>query len=149
MFVYELSGCGFESSCSHLNYHNGFDINSIHKDTNNKYDLNGFDRNGRHKDTNNKYDLNGFDRNGVHEYTKNGYDIIGFDRNSIHKDTKNEYDPNGYDINGINKYTNTFLNRKNLVRDDIYNNISWLKNKTEFLELYDEIIKKRRIYWNC
>ena len=40
--------------------------------------------------------------------------------------------------NGVNKYTNTFLNRKNFVRDDIYNNISWLTNKNEFLKLYGE-----------
>ena len=45
------------------------------------------------------------------------------------------------DINGINKDTGTFLNRENLVRDDISYNINWLKNKDKFLKLYDEIIK--------
>ena len=61
--------------------------------------------------------------------------------NGINKDTKTKYDLDGYDINGINKDTGTFLNRKNLVRDDISYNINWLKNKDEFLKLYDEIIK--------
>ena len=45
------------------------------------------------------------------------------------------------DVNGINKDTGTFLNRENLVRDDISYNINWLKNKDKFLKLYDEIIK--------
>ena len=61
--------------------------------------------------------------------------------NGINKDTKTKYDLDGYDINDINKDTGTFLNRKNLVRDYISYNINWLKNKDEFLKLYDEIIK--------
>ena len=60
----------------------------------------------------------------------------------MHKDTKNEYDPNGFDINDMHKDTGTFLNKKNLVRNDILNNINWLKNKNEFLKLYNKIIKK-------
>ena len=94
------------------------------------------------KDTKNRYNFNGFNRNGVHKFTKDKYDCLGFDINGIHKDTKNKYDPDGYDINGINKNTGTFLNRKNLVRNDIFYNIRWLKDKNEFLKLYDEIIKK-------
>ena len=66
---------------------------------------------------------------------------MGFDINGINKDTKNKYDPDGYDINGINKDTDTFLNRENLVRDDISYNINWSKNKDDFLKLYNEIIK--------
>ena len=61
--------------------------------------------------------------------------------NGINKATKNKYGPACYDINGVNKDTGTFLNRRNLVRDDIYYNINWLKNKDDFIELYDTIIK--------
>ena len=35
-----------------------------------------------------------------------------------------------------------FKIKKNLIRDDILNNIYWLENKSEFLKLYDEIIKQ-------
>ena len=56
--------------------------------------------------------------------------------------TNDKYDPDGFEINGINKDTGTFLNRRNFARDDIYNNINWLENKNEFLNLYKEIIKK-------
>ena len=34
-----------------------------------------------------------------------------------------------------------FLIKKNLIRDDILQNIDWLKNKNEFLKLNDKIIK--------
>ena len=88
-----------------------------------KNGLNGFDINGKHKDTNNEYDPNGFDINGRH------------------KNTKNKYDPNGFDIKGIHRDTGTFLNKENDIRKDISKNINWLKNKNEFLKLYDEIIK--------
>ena len=58
--------------------------------------------------------------------------------NGINKDTKNKYDLDGYDINGIKKDSGTFLNTENLVRDDISYNINWLKNKYDFLKLYDK-----------
>ena len=35
----------------------------------------------------------------------------------------------------------TFLDKKNDIRKDISKNINWLKDKDEFLKLYDEIIK--------
>ena len=50
-------------------------------------------------------------------------------------------DPNGSDIKGIHRDTGTFLNKENDIRKDISKNINWLKNKNEFLKLYDEIIK--------
>ena len=114
----------------------------MHKDTKNEYDPNGFDINSMHKDTKNEYNPNGFNKNGMHKDTKNKYNLNGFDINGRQKDTKNEYDPNGFDINGMHKDSGIFLNKKNLVRNDLLNNINWLKNKNEFLKLYDEIIKK-------
>ena len=85
--------------------------------------INGFDINGKHKDTNDEYDPNGFDI----YYT--------------HKDTDYIHDPNGFNINGKHKDTGTFLDKKNDIRKDILKNINWLKDKNEFLKLYDEIIK--------
>ena len=35
----------------------------------------------------------------------------------------------------------TFLDKKNDIRKDISKNINWLKDKDEFLKLYNEIIK--------
>ena len=64
-----------------------------------------------------------------------------FDMNGKHKGTNNEHDPNGFDINGKHRDTNTFLNKENGIRKDISKNINWLKDKNEFLKLYDEIIK--------
>ena len=120
---------------------NGFDIKGIHIDTNNEYDPNGFDINGKHKDTNNEYDPNGFDIYCTHKDTDDIYDLNGFDINGKHKDTKNKYDLNGFDINGKHKDTNTLLNKENVIRKDISKNINWLKDKNEFLKLYNEIIK--------
>ena len=37
--------------------------------------------------------------------------------------------------------TDTFLDKKNDIRKDISKNINWLKDKDEFLKLYNEIIK--------
>ena len=108
-----------------------------------KYDLNGFDTNGKHKDTNNEYDPNGFDIYYIHKDNDDIYDLNGFDINGKHKDTSNEYDPNGFDIKGIHRDTSTFLNKENDIRKDISKNINWLKNKNEFLKLYNEIIKNR------
>ena len=72
---------------------------------------------------------------------KKKYDLNGFDINGKHKDTKNKYDPNGFDIKGKHKDTDTFLNKENDIRKDISKNINWLKDKNEFLKLYDEIIE--------
>ena len=69
------------------------------------------------------------------------YDPNGFDINGKHKETKDKYDPNGFDINGKHKDTGTFLDKKNDIRKDISKNINWLKDKDEFLNLFDEIIK--------
>ena len=44
-------------------------------------------------------------------------------------------------MKGIHRDTGTFFNKKNDVRKDISENINWLKNKNEFLKLYNEIIK--------
>ena len=55
--------------------------------------------------------------------------------------SKKSYDPNGFDINGKHKDTGTFLNKENDIRKDISKNINWLKDKDEFLKLYDEINK--------
>ena len=54
-------------------------------------------------------------------------------------DTNDKYNPNGFDINRKHKDTGTFLDKKNDIRKDISKN--WLKDKDEFLKLYDEIIK--------
>ena len=64
--------------------------------------------------------------------TKTKYNSNGFDKDGKHKDTKTKYDPNGFDRDGKHKDTGIFLNKKN---------INWLKNKDEFLKLYNEIIK--------
>ena len=93
------------------------------------------------KDTKNKYDPNGFDIYYTHKDTDDIYDPNGFDVNGKHKDAKNKYDSNGFDINGRHKDTDTFLDKKNVIREDVSKNINWLKNKGEFLKLYDEIIK--------
>ena len=87
---------------------------NIDKDTETKYDSNGFDKDGKHKDTKTKYDSNDFDKDGKY------------------KDTKTKYDSNGFDKDGKHKDTGIFLNKKN---------INWLKNKDEFLKLYNEIFK--------
>ena len=60
------------------------------------------------------------------------YDSNGFDKDCKHKDTKTKYDSNGFDKDGKHKDTGIFLNKKS---------INWLKNKGEFLKLYNEIIK--------
>ena len=120
---------------------NGFNINGKHKETNDKYDTYGFDINGKHKDTNDKYDLNGFDIYYTHKDTDYIYDPNGFHINGKHKETKDKYDPNGFDKNGKNKNTGTFFDKRNDIRKDISKNINWLKDKDEFLKLYDEIIK--------
>ena len=120
---------------------NGFNINGIHKDTNNEYDPNGFDINKIHKDTKNKYNLNGFNIYRLHKDTNEIYNPNGFDINKLHKDTNKKYDKDGFDINGINKDTGTFFNKKNYIRKDISKNINWLKDKNEFLKLYNDIIK--------
>ena len=111
------------------------------KKTKKKYDPNGFDINGKHEDTKNKYDPNGFDIYYTHKDTDDIYDLNGFDINGRHKGTKNKYDPNGFDIKGIHRDTGSFLNKENDIRKDISKNINWLKDKNEFLKLYDEIIK--------
>ena len=110
-------------------YSKSFGKDGIHKDTGTKYDLSGFDKDG-------------FDKNVKHEDTDEIYNPNGFDINGINKDTGKKYDPNGFDINGINKDTGTFLNKKNLFKDNINYNIYWLKNKYKFLKLFKEIIKK-------
>ena len=94
-----------------------------------------------HKDTNDVYDPNGFDIYYTHKDTDDIYDPNGFNIKGIHNVTKNKYDKNGFDIKGIHKDTGTFLNEKNGIRKKISENINWLKNKNEFLKLYDEIIK--------
>ena len=119
----------------------GFNINGKHKYTKDKYDPNGFDINGKHKDTNNEYDPNGFDIYYTHKDTDDVYNLNGFDINGSHKDMKSKYDLNGFDIKGIHRDTNTFLNKENDIRKDMSKNINWLKDKNEFLKLYDEIIK--------
>ena len=96
---------------------------------------------GRHKKTKKKYDPNGFDIYYTHKDTDDIYDLNGFDINGRHEDTKNKYDPNGFDIKGIHRDTNTFLNKETDIRKDISKIINWLKDKNEFLKLYDEIIK--------
>ena len=134
---------------------NGFDRHNINQYTKTKYDCNGFDIDGRHKYTGSKYNRDFFDRHGINQYTKTKYDSNGFDRHGIHKDTKSEYDSNGFDIHGINQYTKIKYNRDDFDRYgfDRYGkhkdtgvflnneNINWLKNKHEFLKLYNEIIK--------
>ena len=98
-----------------------------------KYDINDFDKYGKHKYTNTKYNFSGFD--------KNGFDKNGFDKNGLHKDTKNKYDLNGFDKYGKHKDTNTFLDKEKNIRKDILKNIKWLKDRDEFLKLYDKILK--------
>ena len=93
-----------------------------------KYDINDFDKYGKHKCTNTKYNFSGFDKN-------------GFDKNGLHKDTKNKYDLNGFDKYGKHKDTNTFLDKEKNIRKDILKNIKWLKDRDEFLKLYDKILK--------
>ena len=58
--------------------------------------------------------IDGKDKYTKTKYNRDGFDRHGFDRDAKHKDT------------GI------FLNNEN---------INWLKNKDEFLKLYNEIIK--------
>ena len=111
---------------------NGFDKDGKHKDTKTKYDSNGFDKDGKHKDTKTKYDSSGFDKDGKYKDTKTKYDSNGFDKDGTYKDSKTKYDSNGFDKDGKHKDTGIFLNKKN---------INWLKNKDEFLKLYNEIIK--------
>ena len=60
------------------------------------------------------------------------YDSNGFGKDGKHKDTKIKHDSNGFDKDGKHKDTGIFLNKKK-------NN--WLKNRDEFLKLYNEIIK--------
>ena len=60
------------------------------------------------------------------------YDSNGFDKDGKHKDTKTKYDYDGFAKDGKHKDTGIFLNKKN---------INWLKNKDEFLKLYNEIIR--------
>ena len=144
---------------------NGFDINGFHKDTKTKYDSNDFDIYGFHKDTESIHDRNGFDRYGINQYTKDRYDRNGFDIYGVNKDTKDKYDRNGFNGYVVNKNTETkydsngfdrdgfdtdgfdgyYFNRDGFHKDtDIFlnkKNINWLKNKDEFLKLYNEIIK--------
>ena len=82
-----------------------------------------------------------FDESGIHKYTHTKYDFNVFDREGLHKETKDKYNPNGFNINGLHKDTGTFLDKENYIRKDILKNINWLKDKDEFLKLYDEIIK--------
>ena len=112
-------------------------MKGIHKDTNEIYDPNSFNRNGLHEDANIKYDPNGFNIYGIHKYTNRKYDSNGFNIKGIHRDTNRKYDSNGFNIKGIHRNTDTFLT-KNIISE----NINWLKNKNEFLKLYNEIIKK-------
>ena len=109
--------------------------------TKDKYDSYGFDLNGEHKDTKDKYDPYGFDIYYTQKDTDDIHDLNGFNINGKHKYTKNKYDPNGFDINGKHKDTGTFLDKKVDIRKDISKNINWLKDKDEFLKLYNEIIK--------
>ena len=95
----------------------------------------------KHKKTEDIYDSNGFDKYGKHKNTNNIYDPNGFNKYGKHKNTEDKYDPNGFDIKGFHKDTNTFFNKEKNVRKDILKNINWLKDKDEFLKLYDEIIK--------
>ena len=111
---------------------NSFDINGKHEDTNEIYDPNGFNINGKHKNTNDKYDPNGFYIYYTHKDTDDIYAPNGFNINGRHKDTLDIYDTNGFDINGKHKVTSIFLDKKS---------INWLKDKDEFLKLYNEIIK--------
>ena len=60
------------------------------------------------------------------------YEKYDFDIDGKHKDTKTKYDSNGFDKDGKHKDAGIFLNK---------NNINWLKNKDEFLKLYNKIIK--------
>ena len=88
-------------------------------------------------DTKTKYDSNGFDRHGINQYTKTKYDSNGFDIDGKDEDTESKYNRNGFgrygfDRDGKHEYTGIFLNNEN---------INWLKNKDEFLKLYNEIIK--------
>ena len=119
----------------------GFDKDGFYKDTNNKHNPNGFNVNGIHEDTNDLFNSNGFNVNSIHKDTDDIYDLNEFDINGKHKDAKNKHDLNGFDIKGIHRATNTFLNKENDIRKDISKNINWLKDKNEFLKLYDEIIK--------
>ena len=73
--------------------------------------------------------------------TKDKYDTNGFDKYGKHKDTKDKYDTNGFDIYGKHKTTNTFFNKEKNIRKDLLKNINSLKDRDEFLKLYDEIIK--------
>ena len=82
-----------------------------------------------------------FDIYYIHKNTDDIYDPNGFDINGKYKDTKNKYDPNDFDINGKHKDIGTFLDKKNDIRKDISKNINWLKDKDEFLKLYNNIIK--------
>ena len=82
---------------------NGFDINGLHKDTNDRYNPNGFDRYYTHKDSNDICDPNGFSIDGFNKYTKTIHDPNGFDINGFHKDTRSKYESNGFDINGKHK----------------------------------------------
>ena len=93
------------------------------------------------KGTKDKYDLNGFDKYGKHKDTKDKLDINGFDKYGSHKDTKDKYDPNGFDKYGKHKDTDTFLDKEKHIREDISKNINWLKDRDEFLKLYDKKIK--------
>ena len=129
------------SKFSNLNKY-GFDKNGIHKDTGNRYDANGFNIDGFNKDTGNRYDRNGFDRSGLNKDTNYKFDPNDFNRDGIHNETKNEYDPNGFNRDGIHKDTGTFFNKENVINKNLLKNLYWLKNKDEFLKLYNEIIKK-------
>ena len=102
---------------------------TFYEEINKKY---GFDKDGIHKVTETKYDFNGFDKDGIHKDTETKYFFNGFDKDGKHKDTETKYDSNGFDKDGKHKDTGIFLNKKN---------INWLKNKDEFLKLYNEIIK--------
>ena len=66
------------------------------------------------------------------KFYKKLYEKYDFDKDGKHKDTKTKYDSNGFDKDGKHKDTGIFL---------IKNNINWLRNKDEFLKLYNEIIK--------
>ena len=79
-------------------------------------------------------------KEGLHKDTKDKYDPNGFDKYGSHKDTKDRYDPNGFDKYGKHKDTDTFLDKEKHITKDISKNINWLKDRDEFLKLYDEII---------
>ena len=119
--------------------------NGIHKYTHTQYDFGGFDKYGIHKGTKDTYDTNGFDKYGKHKDTKDKYDTNGFDKNDEHKDTKDTYDTSGFNIKGLHKDTNTFFNKEKNIRKDLLKNINSLKDRDEFLKLYDEIIKNGEI----